>query len=84
MDSSSLNSSKCEICYTTEMRMDYTSTTLLLAVLLLASAVADDISHDSLCKSMVETKGYICEEHKVSTKIACFLVYKAFLFCDLN
>ena len=50
--------------------MDYTSTTLLLAVLLLASAVADDISHDSLCKSMVETKGYICEEHKVSTKIA--------------
>ncbi|KAK4577436.1 hypothetical protein RGQ29_027797 [Quercus rubra] len=48
--------------------MDYTSTTLLLAVLLFASAVADDISHDSLCKSMVETKGYICEEHKVTTK----------------
>ncbi|KAK7836205.1 triacylglycerol lipase 2 [Quercus suber] len=48
--------------------MDYTSTTLFLAVLLFASAVADDISHESLCKSMVETKGYICEEHKVTTK----------------
>ncbi|KAK7847712.1 triacylglycerol lipase 2 [Quercus suber] len=48
--------------------MDYTSTTLLLAILLFASAVAHDISHDSLCKSMVETKGYICEEHKVTTK----------------
>ncbi|XP_030930877.1 triacylglycerol lipase 2-like [Quercus lobata] len=48
--------------------MDYTSTTLLLAVLLFASAVAHDISHDSLCKSMVETEGYICEEHKVTTK----------------
>ncbi|KAK4577154.1 hypothetical protein RGQ29_027601 [Quercus rubra] len=48
--------------------MDYTSTTLFLAVLLFASAVAHDISHDSLCKSMVETKGYICEEHKVTTK----------------
>nr|POE83693.1 triacylglycerol lipase 2 [Quercus suber] len=38
--------------------MDYTSNTLLLAVLLFASAVAVN-SQDSLCKSMVETNGYV-------------------------
>ncbi|KAM3697104.1 hypothetical protein ACJW30_06G087900 [Castanea mollissima] len=49
--------------------MDYTSNSLLLlsAFLLFASAVADN-SPDSLCKSLVETKGYVCEEHKVTTK----------------
>ncbi|KAK7823096.1 triacylglycerol lipase 2 [Quercus suber] len=47
--------------------MDYTSNTLLLAVLLFASAVAVN-SQDSLCKSMVETNGYVCEEHKVTTQ----------------
>ena len=65
LDSSSINSGKCESCYCTEMKMDYTSNTLLLAVLLFASAVAVN-SQDSLCKSMVETNGYVCEEHKVS------------------
>uniref|UniRef100_A0A7N2MAG5 Triacylglycerol lipase n=1 Tax=Quercus lobata TaxID=97700 RepID=A0A7N2MAG5_QUELO len=48
------------------MKMDYTSNTLLLAVLLFASAVAVN-SQDSLCKSMVETNGYVCEEHKGTT-----------------
>ena len=66
------------------MRREYTSNSLLLllAFLLFASAGADN-SPDSLCKSLVETKGYVCEEHKVSTKIAWFLVYKAFSPCDL-
>ncbi|KAK4577157.1 hypothetical protein RGQ29_027604 [Quercus rubra] len=51
------------------MRMEYTSNSLLLllAFLLFASAGADN-SPDSLCKSLVETKGYVCEEHKVTTK----------------
>ena len=80
LDSSSINSGKCESCYNTEMKMDYTSNTLLLAVLLFASAVAVK-SQDSLCKSMVEKNGYVCEEHKVSTMIAWFLVYKAFSLC---
>ncbi|KAM4093081.1 hypothetical protein ACB094_06G088200 [Castanea mollissima] len=47
--------------------MDYTSDTILLAVLLFASAVAVN-SQNSLCKSMVETNGYVCEEHKVTTQ----------------
>nr|POE83691.1 triacylglycerol lipase 2 [Quercus suber] len=49
--------------------MEYTSNSLLLllAFLLFASAGADN-SPDSLCKSLVETKGYVCEEHKVTTK----------------
>ncbi|XP_050248925.1 triacylglycerol lipase 2-like [Quercus robur] len=51
------------------MRMEYTSNSLLLllAFLLFTSAGADN-SPDSLCKSLVETKGYVCEEHKVTTK----------------
>lgn len=51
------------------MRMEYTSNSLLLllAFLLFASAGADN-SPDSLCKSLVETKGYVCEEYKETTK----------------
>uniref|UniRef100_A0A2N9ESV2 Partial AB-hydrolase lipase domain-containing protein n=1 Tax=Fagus sylvatica TaxID=28930 RepID=A0A2N9ESV2_FAGSY len=43
------------------MSMAYTSTTLLLAVLLCVSAVKpySDISHDGICKYMVETQGYV-------------------------
>jgi hypothetical protein len=53
-----------------EKRMAYTSTTLLLAVLLCVSAVAESTklsrnSYDGICKTMVETKGYVCEEHQV-------------------
>uniref|UniRef100_A0A2N9EBW7 Lipase n=1 Tax=Fagus sylvatica TaxID=28930 RepID=A0A2N9EBW7_FAGSY len=53
--------------------MAYTSTTLLLAVLLCVSAVAESTklsrnSYDGICKTMVETKGYVCEEHQVTTK----------------
>ena len=71
------------------MRMAYTSTILLLAALLCVSAVAESTklsrnSHDGICKTMVETRGYVCEEHQVPHKnIAWFLVYKkAFSLCD--
>uniref|UniRef100_A0A2N9ESU7 Lipase n=1 Tax=Fagus sylvatica TaxID=28930 RepID=A0A2N9ESU7_FAGSY len=52
------------------MSMAYTSTTLLLAVLLCVSAVKpySDISHDGICKYMVETQGYVCQGHQVTTK----------------
>ncbi|BFG26028.1 hypothetical protein CerSpe_123010 [Prunus speciosa] len=55
--------------------MSNPSTTLLLLALLCVSAVAatrtklNSINNldDGICKSMVETKGYTCQEHKITT-----------------
>ncbi|CAB4274109.1 unnamed protein product [Prunus armeniaca] len=60
---------------TTKLKMSNPSTTLLLLALLCVSAVAatrtklNSINNldDGICKSMVETQGYTCQEHEVTT-----------------
>ncbi|CAL8139219.1 unnamed protein product [Prunus armeniaca] len=63
------------IIKTTKLKMSNPSTTLLLLALLCVSAVAatrtklNSINNldDGICKSMVETQGYTCQEHEVTT-----------------
>ncbi|BBG99945.1 Myzus persicae-induced lipase 1 [Prunus dulcis] len=63
------------IIKTTKLKMSNPSTTLLLLALLCVSAVAatrtklNSINNldDGICKSMVETQGYTCQEHELTT-----------------
>ncbi|VVA17519.1 Hypothetical predicted protein, partial [Prunus dulcis] len=60
---------------TTKLKTSNPSTTLLLLALLCVSAVAatrtklNSINNldDGICKSMVETQGYTCQEHELTT-----------------
>lgn len=55
---------------TTKMAQHPSAGTLLLAALLYVSAAAkiNGLSDNGICKSLVETRGYTCQEHQVTTE----------------